>query len=211
MRLGGMTPWVRAFLTGHRTRIRLPGHLSDAFRTPIGIPTAHCSLDTGEQKHLDRWIISISWLSQIATKKTSSLSRKLSEELINRLSVAVPSDPYGHDRMPLAVLGNELLDKQLKFNTHRKKLLTKASGSLEALRGCHYTARLIGHIGLVLSYSTLNTSIGDGKASAAILIRSAFKCISTAAWDIELFLTLMKLRLQQTIEETAIHILTSPL
>jgi hypothetical protein len=27
------------------------------------------------------------------------------------------------------------LDKQLKFDTHRKKLLTKAAGSLEALRG----------------------------------------------------------------------------
>jgi hypothetical protein len=48
------------------------------------------------------------------------------------------------------------------------------------------------------------------KKRAAILISSAFKSISTTALDIEPFLTPMKLRLQQTIEETAIRILTGP-
>ena len=45
---------------------------------------------------------------------------------------------------------------------------------------------------------------------AAVLISGAFKSISTAALDIELFLLPMKLRLQQTIEECAIRILTGP-
>ena len=38
LRLGKLAPWVEAFLTGRNTRIRLPGHLSDAFPTPTGIP-----------------------------------------------------------------------------------------------------------------------------------------------------------------------------
>jgi hypothetical protein len=62
---------------------------------------------------------------------------------------AVPDDPCGHDQMLVAVPGGETLiqlseqakylgiwlDKQLNFNIHRKKLLAKAAGSLEALRG----------------------------------------------------------------------------
>ena len=35
---GELVPWVEAFLTGRSTRIRLPGHLSDVFPTPTGIP-----------------------------------------------------------------------------------------------------------------------------------------------------------------------------
>ena len=38
MGLSKLVPWVEAFLTGRSTRIRLPGHLSDAFSTPTGIP-----------------------------------------------------------------------------------------------------------------------------------------------------------------------------
>ena len=38
MRLGKLALWVQAFLTGRSTRIRLPGHLSDAFPTNTGIP-----------------------------------------------------------------------------------------------------------------------------------------------------------------------------
>jgi hypothetical protein len=45
---------------------------------------------------------------------------------------------------------------------------------------------------------------------AAVLISGAFKSTSTAALDIELFLLPMKLRLQQSIEECAIRILTGP-
>ena len=61
---------------------------------------------------------------------------------------AIPDDPCGHDQMPVAVPNGPLiqpsehakylgvwLDKQLNFSTHRKKLLAKAAGSLEALRG----------------------------------------------------------------------------
>ena len=45
---------------------------------------------------------------------------------------------------------------------------------------------------------------------AAILISGAFKGISTTALDVELFLLPIKLRLQQSIEEYAIRILTRP-
>ena len=45
---------------------------------------------------------------------------------------------------------------------------------------------------------------------AAVVISGAFKSISTAALDIELFLLPMKLCLQQTVEECAIRILTGP-
>jgi hypothetical protein len=38
MGLSELVPWVESFLTGRSTRIRLPGHLSEAFPTSTGIP-----------------------------------------------------------------------------------------------------------------------------------------------------------------------------
>mgnify|MGYP001658637532 CR=1 FL=1 len=37
MGLSTLVPWVKVFLTGRSTRIRLPGYLSDVFPTPTGI------------------------------------------------------------------------------------------------------------------------------------------------------------------------------
>jgi hypothetical protein len=45
---------------------------------------------------------------------------------------------------------------------------------------------------------------------AAILISGAFRGTAEAALDTELFLTPIKLRLQQIVEETTIRILTGP-
>lgn len=38
MRLGVYEPWVRSFLTGRSTRIKLLGFVSDWFETATGIP-----------------------------------------------------------------------------------------------------------------------------------------------------------------------------
>ncbi|KAJ5636972.1 hypothetical protein N7490_006851 [Penicillium lividum] len=38
LRLGYFEPWIRSFLQGRSTRIKLPGFLSDAFPTETGIP-----------------------------------------------------------------------------------------------------------------------------------------------------------------------------
>jgi ribonuclease HI len=130
------------------------------------------------------------------------------------------------------------LDKQLSFNVHRKKLLAKAAGSLEALRGISgstwgaslmamrkiYQAVIIPQAlwGISAWYcpgaraipawemAKLVNELVKLQKRAAILISGAFKSISTAALDIELFLLPMKLHLQQTIEECAVRILTGP-
>ncbi|KAJ6176718.1 hypothetical protein N7485_003632 [Penicillium canescens] len=164
---------------------------------------------------------------------------------------AVPDDPCGHEQMPVAVPGGApiqaseqakylgiWLDKQLNFSTHRKKLLAKANGSLEALRGISgstwgaslmcmrklYQAVIVPQAlwGISAWYCPAARSLPAWEMTrlvneltklqkrAAILISGAVKSISTAALDIELFLLPTKLRLQQSIEECAIRILTGP-
>jgi hypothetical protein len=165
---------------------------------------------------------------------------------------AIPDDPCGHDQMPVAVPGRETLiqpseyakylgiwlDKHLKFDIHRKRLLAKAAGSLEALRGISgstwgaslmsmrklYQAVIVPQAlwGISAWYcpaarkipawemARLANELVKLQKRAAILISGAFKSISTAALDVELFLLPMKLRLQQSIEECAIRILTGP-
>jgi hypothetical protein len=166
---------------------------------------------------------------------------------------AIPDDPCGHDQMSVAMPGSEpvtiqpseqakylgiWLDKQLKFDIHRKKLLAKAAGSLEALRGISgstwgvslmsmrklYQAVIIPQAlwGVSAWYCPAARSIPAREMTrlvnelvklqkrAAVLISGAFKSISTAALDVELYLPPMKLRLQQSIEECAIRILTGP-
>jgi hypothetical protein len=155
--------------------------------------------------------------------------------------------------MPVAVLGNEpviiqptehakylgvWLDKQLSFTLHRKKLLAKAAGSLEALRGILgstwgaslmamrkiYQAVVIPQALWSISawYCPVARALPAGEIlklvnkltklqkRAAILISGAFKSMAAAAINIELFLFRIKLRLQQTIEERAIRILAGP-
>jgi hypothetical protein len=130
------------------------------------------------------------------------------------------------------------LEKDLSFTVHRQKLLAKAAGSLEALRGIAgstwgaslmamrkiYQAVIIPQAlwGVSAWYCPIARALPAGEMvkmtneltklqrRAGILISGAFKSMSTAALDIELFILPMKLRLQQTIEETAIRIFTGP-
>ncbi|KAJ6003542.1 hypothetical protein N7522_006234 [Penicillium canescens] len=303
--LGELAPWVQAFLTGRSTRIRLPGHLSDAFPTNTGIPQGspispilfllfntplvkNCSLTTGYGRTEafgwvdDVCILAISnsyeenvWLIEKARERAAQWAKRHAArfapdkfELIHysnpRAAIepspsppseydvwAVPNDPCGHDQMLGAVPGGApiqpsehakylgiWLDKQLKLDIHRKKLLAKAAGSLEALRGISgstWGASLMSMRKLYQAVIVLQALWGISawfcpaarkmpawemtrlvnelvklQKRAAVLISGAFKSISTAAIDIELFLLPMKLRLQQSIKECAIHILTGP-
>ncbi|KAJ6029797.1 hypothetical protein N7499_012205 [Penicillium canescens] len=300
-----LVPWVQAFLTGRSTRIRLPGHLSDAFPTNTGIPQGSpispilfllfntplvksCSLITryGRTEAFgwvdDVCILAISnsyeenvWLIEKALERADQWAKRHAArfapdkfELIHysnpRAAIepspsppseydvwAVPDDPCGHDQMPVTVPGGTSiqpsehakylgvwLDKQLNFSIHRKKLLAKAASSLEALRGISgstwgaslmsmrklYQAVIVPQAlwGISAWYcpaarkipawemARLVNELVKLQKRAAVLISGAFKSISTAALDIELFLLPMKLRLQQTIEEGTIRILTGP-
>ncbi|KAJ6020305.1 hypothetical protein N7499_003588 [Penicillium canescens] len=290
------------------TRIRLPGHLSNAFPTPTGIPQGSpispilfllfnaplvkgCSFPTG-YGHTEAFgwvddvcILAVSnsyeenvWLIETALERAGQWAKRHAArfapdkfELIHYSNPriepsaippsppseydvwAMPDDPCGHDQMPVAMPGSEpvtiqpseqakylgiWLDKQLSFNVHRKKLMAKAAGSLEALRGISgstwgaslmsmrklYQAVIVPQAlwGISAWYcpaarqmpawemARLVNELIKLQKRAAILISGAFKSISTAALDIELFLLPMKLRLQQSIEECAIRILTGP-
>jgi ribonuclease HI len=165
----------------------------------------------------------------------------------------VPDDPAGHDGMPVVVPGDTpttltpketakylgvWFDKHLNFTTHRRKMLAKGAGSLEALRGISgstwgssliamrkvYQAVIIPQMlwGLSAWYCPAAKAMPRGdldkltneltkiQKRAAILISGAFRGTAGAALDIELFLTPIKLRLQQIVEETTIRILTGP-
>lgn len=126
------------------------------------------------------------------------------------------------------------LDKQPDFITHRNKVIAKANSSLEALRGITgstwgtslssmrkiYRAVVIPQLfwGLAAWFSpakmpaTERSHIIRGftriQKRAALMISGAFKSISAAALDVELFLTPINLLMQQVIEETVIRIQT---
>jgi exonuclease III len=166
----------------------------------------------------------------------------------------IPDDPSGHDGMPVAIPGQQQstilkpsenakylgvwLDKHLNFTTHRKKMLAKGAGSLEALRGISgstwgssLTAMRTVYQGVIIPQvlwgvsawfcpqarsmprgemeKTIN-ELSKLQKRAAILMSGAFKGTAGAALDVELFLLPIRLRLHQTIEESAIRILTGP-
>ncbi|KAJ5636974.1 hypothetical protein N7490_006853 [Penicillium lividum] len=128
------------------------------------------------------------------------------------------------------------LDKRLQFNTHRAKLSAKANGSLEALRGMTgstwgapltamrmvYQAVVVPQMlyGVAAWYSPAARTITKPEENrtiniftsiqrrAAILIAGAFKSMSAAALNVELYLLPIRLQMQQIIEETAIRIQT---
>jgi ribonuclease HI len=166
----------------------------------------------------------------------------------------VPDDPAGHDGMPVIIPGDPTptilppsdtakylgvwLDKRLSFTIHRKKILAKGAGSLEALRGISgstwgssliamrkvYQAVIIPQMlwGLSAWYCPAARAMPRGdldkltheltkiQKRATILISGAFRGTAGAALDTELFITPIKLRIQQIVEETAIRILTGP-
>jgi ribonuclease HI len=166
----------------------------------------------------------------------------------------IPDDPAGHDSMPVTIPGDPLptvlapsdtakylgiwLDKHLNFTTHRKRMLAKGAGSLEALRGISgstwgssliamrkvYQAVIIPQMlwGLSAWYcpaaramprgdlDKLTNELTKVQKRAAILISGAFRGTAGAALDTELYILPIKLRLQQVIEETTIRILTGP-
>jgi hypothetical protein len=130
------------------------------------------------------------------------------------------------------------LDKALSFSTHRTKALNRANSSLEALRsitgstwGASLEAMRAIYRGVVVPqllygvtawFTPASRLIPAGEQTkiineftkiqkrAAILISGAFQGTAAAALNIELHLLLIRLQMQQIIEETAIRIQTGP-
>ncbi|OQD93993.1 hypothetical protein PENVUL_c163G00911 [Penicillium vulpinum] len=169
----------------------------------------------------------------------------------------IPPAPEGHDGMPVIISGTAetpiptilaptvaakylgvWLDKSLDFTTHRKKMLAKASGSLEALRGISgstwgssliamrkvYQGVIVPQMlwGLSACFCPAARSMPRGELDkltrelikiqrrATILISGAFRGTAGAALDVEMYITPIKLRLHQMAEESAIRIPTGP-
>ncbi|KAJ5987694.1 hypothetical protein N7481_002904 [Penicillium waksmanii] len=129
-------------------------------------------------------------------------------------------------------------DKALSFQKHRDYAIAKANGSLEALRGITgstwgvsllsmrkvYQAVVIPQLlyGLAAWYGPATGSLKAWERNrvvaafvrvqkrAAIAISGAFKGVSGALLDVELYILPIHLQMQQNIEETAIRIQTSP-
>jgi hypothetical protein len=157
--------------------------------------------------------------------------------------------PEGNDQMPVRYNDNITiqpsgtakylgvwLDKHLDFNTHRQKLLTKANGSLEALRAMTgsvwgaslaamrkvYQAVVVPQMlyGVSAWYCPAARAMPAGELRrtineftkiqrrAAVLISGAFKSTSAAALNVELFIAPVHLLMVQIIQETAIRIQT---
>jgi hypothetical protein len=157
--------------------------------------------------------------------------------------------PEGNDQMPVryndivTIQPSETakylgiwLDRHLRFDTHRKKLLAKANGSLEALRAMTgsvwgaslmamrkvYQAVVVPQIlyGISACYCPAAKTIPAWEMKrivseftkiqrrAAILISGALKSTSAAALNVELFLPPIHLRIDQITQETAIRIQT---
>jgi hypothetical protein len=130
------------------------------------------------------------------------------------------------------------LDKTLTFEDHRRNIITKALGSLEVLRsissstwGTSLKAMRMIYQGVVIPQLLWGVSAWYSPGShvipatrldqvvtkliriqqrAAILISGAFKSTAGMALNIKLFMTPIRLRMQQIIEETAIHLRTGP-
>ncbi|KUM55456.1 hypothetical protein ACN42_g11818, partial [Penicillium freii] len=156
------------------------------------------------------------------------------------MPVTIPGDPIPTILKPTdtAKYLGIWLDKHLNFTIHRKKMLAKGASSLEALRGISgstwgssliamrkvYQAVIFPQMlwGLSAWYCPAARSMPRGdldkltseltkiQKRAAILISGAFRGTAGAALDTELFITPIKLRIQQIVEETAIRILTGP-
>ncbi|CRL30042.1 Endonuclease/exonuclease/phosphatase [Penicillium camemberti] len=154
------------------------------------------------------------------------------------MPVIIPGDPIPTILKPTdtAKYLGVWLDKHLNFTIHRKKMLAKGASSLEALRGISgstwgssliamrkvYQAVIIPQMlwGLSAWYcpaaratpglDKLTNELTKIQKRAAILISGAFRGTAGAALDTELFITPIKLRLQQIVEETTIRILTGP-
>ncbi|GFF30959.1 probable RNA-directed DNA polymerase from transposon X-element [Aspergillus udagawae] len=126
------------------------------------------------------------------------------------------------------------LDKTLSFDTHRTQVINRANGSLEALRsitgstwGASLTAMRAIYCRIVIpqllygvaawfspvsrlfpatDQSKIINEFTKIQKRAAILISGAFQGTAAAALNMELHLLLIRLQIQQTIEETAIRI-----
>ncbi|KAJ5953702.1 hypothetical protein N7454_000598 [Penicillium verhagenii] len=125
------------------------------------------------------------------------------------------------------------LDKQLTFDTHRQRLIGKANASLEALQSLTgstwgatlsamrtaYQAVIIPQMlyGVTAWFPNTTTkrnqiinSFTKLQRRAAIMIAGAFKSMSAAALNVELFLLPIQLQIEQITQETAIRIQTGP-
>jgi hypothetical protein len=130
------------------------------------------------------------------------------------------------------------LDKTLSFDSHRNYAMAKANGSLEALRGIAESTWGISLLGMRRVYQAVvipqllygpsawycpATGMMPAKSRnrvvkaleriqerAAVVISGAFQGVSREALNVELFMQPIHLQMQQSIEETAIRILTGP-
>ncbi|KAJ5667634.1 hypothetical protein N7507_003498 [Penicillium longicatenatum] len=123
------------------------------------------------------------------------------------------------------------LDKELNFNSHRQKLIGKANASLEALQALTgstwgatlsamrtvYQAVVIPQLLYGVTAWFPNTATKQNQIinsfiriqrRAAIMIAGAFKSMSAAALNVELFLLPIQLQIEQITQETAIRIQT---
>ncbi|KAJ5636973.1 hypothetical protein N7490_006852 [Penicillium lividum] len=123
------------------------------------------------------------------------------------------------------------LDKQLNFNTHCEKLTGKANGSLEALRaltgstwGATLTAMRTVYQAVVIPQMLYGVAVWFPSSAtkrnqiissftkiqrrASIMIAGAFKSMSAAALNVELYLLPIQLQMEQILQETAIRIQT---
>ncbi|OQE13651.1 hypothetical protein PENFLA_c045G10963 [Penicillium flavigenum] len=229
MRLGALILWVQSFLAGRSTRIKLPnGYLSEAFPTPTVRTCTLRGLHYGESE-------AYGWVDDDDIWEVPD-----DPAGHDGMPVIIPGDPTPTILAPIGTakyLGI-WLDKHLNFTTYRKKMLAKGASSLEALRAISgstwgslliamrkvYQAVIIPQMlwGLSAWYCPAARAMERGdldkltneltkiQKRAAILISGAFRGTAGAALDTELFITPIKLRLQQIVEETTIRILTGP-
>ncbi|KAJ6032769.1 hypothetical protein N7540_003501 [Penicillium herquei] len=340
--LGHFALWTASFLADRRTRIRLPGYLSDIFPTSTGIPQGSpispilfllfnaslvrgCSLrgvdgdgtktcgygwvddvaviavsstyrrnvemlqaalgqaDTWARRHAAKFApdkfelihftnpslqvhhpittgLLLSCQNNNINQTTSPITvdtPRVRHSMVQTIEIQGPDvynpirPPPGNDLLPVHTASGLViqpsqsakylgiwLDKHLNFNTHRTKLVAKATGSLEALRGisgstwgASLTAMRLVYQAVVVPQmlygvaawfspaarlvpkveeSKMITAFTAIQRRAAILIAGAFKSMSAAALNVELYLMPVHLQMQQIIENTAIRIQTGP-
>lgn len=155
----------------------------------------------------------------------------------DQMSISVPGGRQIEPSQHAKYLGI-WLDKFLLFQKHRDYVIARANGSLEALRGITgstwgvsllsirkvYQAVVVPQLlyGLSAWYGPATGSLKSWERHrvvaafarvqkrAAITISGAFKGVSGALLDVELYLLPIHLQMQQNIEEAAIRIQTSP-